>query len=246
MTLTGMDEINAIKELGLTENEANIYLTLLTHGSLTAGKVTKHSGIHRRSIYDCLDRLISKGLVSYVTKGRNRYYQATNPEHLNEIVKDKQNNLLRILPQLSLLYTTARKEEITILQGRKGVRVVYEDIIANGEDYYAIATGRIRDAVGPKTYEKYVQEKKGKGIKLYVLCPELMRPYVNIKIPDATPRFIPDEYASPINIVIYGDTVELLIWSNDPMSPLILLIKNKKVNEAFKKYFDLLWKSAMD
>ena len=52
--------------LGLTNTEAKIYVTLIDLGRAQAGIISRKSGIHRRSVYDALERLIEKGLVSYI------------------------------------------------------------------------------------------------------------------------------------------------------------------------------------
>ena len=53
-----------LSELGLTQNEIKIYLALLDIGESLAGTIAENSGIHRRNVYDSLERLIKKGFVS--------------------------------------------------------------------------------------------------------------------------------------------------------------------------------------
>ena len=60
-----------LSELGLTENESTVYEMLLRDGPSLAGKITQKTGIHRRNVYDCLERLNKKGLVGFV-KENNR------------------------------------------------------------------------------------------------------------------------------------------------------------------------------
>ena len=59
-------EEELLAEFGLTRNEIRVYLTLLKMGSALAGEITEKTGIHRRNIYDSLERLQEKGLVSFV------------------------------------------------------------------------------------------------------------------------------------------------------------------------------------
>ena len=58
----------ALEKAGLTKIESKVYLSLLDLGPSLAGQISKHSGIHRRSVYDALDRLAEKGLISYIVK----------------------------------------------------------------------------------------------------------------------------------------------------------------------------------
>ena len=55
-----------LKELGLTHLEIKLYKFLLLDGPNHAGLISRKTGVHRRNVYDALERLIQKGLVSYI------------------------------------------------------------------------------------------------------------------------------------------------------------------------------------
>ena len=57
-----------LTSLGLSKNEAKVYLALLDLGSATAGKIAEKSKVHRTNVYDALERLIEKGVVTYIFK----------------------------------------------------------------------------------------------------------------------------------------------------------------------------------
>lgn len=52
-----------LQQLGLAKNEARIYQTLLQRGEMAVGEIANKSGVHRRNVYDSLNRLVEKGLV---------------------------------------------------------------------------------------------------------------------------------------------------------------------------------------
>lgn len=58
--------IKIFKEIGLTGTETRIYLALLSLGAAPAGKIVEEAGVYRKNAYDALNRLIDKGLVTYV------------------------------------------------------------------------------------------------------------------------------------------------------------------------------------
>jgi HTH-type transcriptional regulator, sugar sensing transcriptional regulator len=237
-----MEEVDVLKDMGLTGNEARIYIALLQYGSSTAGELMNRTGIHRRCIYDALNRLTEKGLVGYLILDNRKRFEAQDPGCLVTMLEKRQKDVLAMLPRLRDLYEGSEKQDIKVFRGRRGAQAIYEDILETGEDYYALgATGKIRQAIGPKTYDRYVEARAGKGIKLYTIYPESMRGTPMTKMMNAVVRYVPNEYSSPINTIIYGNKVEMLIWEYDPTSPLILLIENRKVNEAFKHYFQMAW-----
>ena len=55
-----------LKEIGLTPGEIKVYTALLENDLSRTGKISKLSGVHTSKVYPILDRLIEKGLVSYI------------------------------------------------------------------------------------------------------------------------------------------------------------------------------------
>ena len=76
-----------LQEVGLTKTESVVYWALLQLGSSLAGKISRKSGVHRRSVYDAMDRLIEKGLVSETFVKGEKNYHAINPRRLLELLK---------------------------------------------------------------------------------------------------------------------------------------------------------------
>ncbi len=68
-----------LQEMGLSGNEARIYLSLLEEGKALVSTISKSTGIHRRNVYDSLNRLIEKGLVFQLHSKRESIYQAVRP-----------------------------------------------------------------------------------------------------------------------------------------------------------------------
>lgn len=68
VTKIKLDEIKnqLMNLLNLTEYEAKAYLTLLKHGNLTIGELSKRSGIPRPKCYSVIRSLASKGICSII------------------------------------------------------------------------------------------------------------------------------------------------------------------------------------
>ena len=79
-----------LEEAGLSKNEAKVYLTLLSMGSSTAGIIAEKSRVYRTNVYEALNRLIEKGLVSYIFKGHQKLFQAEDPNKILNILKEKE------------------------------------------------------------------------------------------------------------------------------------------------------------
>ena len=63
-----------LKKIGLTDYESRIYLALLDIGEGTSGDVIKKAEIHTGKIYEILESLKNKGLISEITKNNIKQY----------------------------------------------------------------------------------------------------------------------------------------------------------------------------
>ncbi|MBP7708145.1 hypothetical protein KA107_00540, partial [Candidatus Pacearchaeota archaeon] len=133
-----MDE-QVLEEIGLTKGEIKVYFTLLKIGTTTTGKIIEKAQISGGKVYVILDKLIKKGLVSFITKEKTKYFQASNPkEILNYIdekeanLRQKKNKIREQLPSLlSLQDLSNKKYETQIYLGYNGIKTVIFDVLAN-------------------------------------------------------------------------------------------------------------------
>src|SRR3989338_6168431 len=93
---------DTLHNIGLSNRESKCYLTLLEMGSSKTGMICKKSAIPSSKIYEILDMLIKKGLVTYVIKGKIKFFQAANPIVLVNLIEEKKKEVQAILPQLLL------------------------------------------------------------------------------------------------------------------------------------------------
>ena len=62
-----------LTKIGLTKAQSTIYVKLLELGPSSVGNILKEIDMSRISCYDTLNRLISKGLVSFVNTKKVDY-----------------------------------------------------------------------------------------------------------------------------------------------------------------------------
>src|SRR3989338_3614363 len=117
-----MEEIHKVLEnLGFSPNEIKVYLMLNDHGSTKAGKVAKIAKIDRSSCYNSIQSLLQKGLLSYVLIGKVKWFQATGPKRLLDYVKEQEEQIEEILPELHARHKAAKIEgQVRLFKGIKG------------------------------------------------------------------------------------------------------------------------------
>lgn len=233
-------EIAKLKEIGLTENESKLYLALLELGPSQAGIISIRTGMHRRVVYDTVERLIKKGLIGYILKNNKKIFQASNPNNLLEILKEKENIINTIIPDMLLRFQkTKEKEETNFYKGKNGLKSVLENQLETKKELLIISGYPIAYDV-MQFYFKWFDQKRVKNkIKAKIIFNKTEK---KLKIPLSEIKFLPKKYFSPLAINIYGDKVAIILWSKD--NPLAIVIKNKEIAEGYKKHFELMWRIA--
>lgn len=226
-----------LTEAGLTENESKVYLCLVDIGPSLAGQISRKTGLHRRTVYDTTDMLIKKGLIGYILNNNRRLFQASNPERIIDILKEKQNILQPLITELSQKFVlTKEKEETNFYKGKEGLKTVFEDQLNSKEILILGASPKAYDVL--QFYFKwYDLARKKKKIHAKIIAQDK-----RIKnIPLAEIRYLPQKYENPVSVNIYGDKTAIILWAAKPYA---IVIKSKEVSEGYKKYFEVMWKIA--
>lgn len=239
-----------LEKFGLSQNESKIYLALLEIGSSTADKISQKAGIHRRTIYDNIEKLLNKGLISYAIRGNKKYFEAAEPHRLKDIILEKKEKieeqekvLTDILPELVTAQKLSKdKQEVNVYKGKEGIKTILWDILRTGKPNCVIgahSSGEFKDMLALFHKERV---KLKINNRMVFRRDDIKRAVRFGRLPHTDVRVMPTEYTSPIAINIYGDNVALLIRS--ATSPLGVLIKSKDTADGLRAYFDVLWNSC--
>lgn len=227
--------------IGLTNTEAKLYVMLLELGKAQAGILSRKTGIHRRSVYDALERLIKKGLASYIKENDKRYYLPTDPKRVQEIIDEQKNEISDIMPALQARFMEqAQKQETLFYKGVEGIKNIFEDQIRDGKDVYIIGASHQAKELLRFYLPHYTDKRIKKKIKLHALYAGERH---STAVPLAEVRYLPATFASLASTSIYGDKIAIVVWMHEPVG---ILIKQPEVAKAFKNYFELLWKMGKE
>ena len=84
-----MEISEKLKEFGLNNKETDVYLACLELGESSVNEIAIKSNIKRTTIYDILESLIKKGLISQTQRGSKRKFFAEEPEKIKKIIERK-------------------------------------------------------------------------------------------------------------------------------------------------------------
>ena len=235
---------------GLAKNEAQIYETLVEHGELSVAEISKSSKIHRRNVYDCLNRLLEKGFVLEILSGKENRYKAVNPQKLTEVLDEKRALLQAILPPLETLWKSKpHTEEVFILKGVEGYKNYMQEILQAGEDLYTLGGGGLwGDLKIRKQLTDFLKQAARKGIRLHILYDSFVKKEKKeiIDILGGEYKFLDEKYSSGAAIDIFGEFVTILTKGTNTEidDSTITVIKNRKIADAFRIWFQLIWDSS--
>lgn len=117
---------NDLKQFGLEEKEAKVYLAALELGPTNIQNLTQKSAIKRSTVYEMIKKLEKSGLISESIKGKRKVYIASEPEKLKRSIQEKEQLLKQILPELNSLNNTGSiKLKITYYEGQEGLRQIH-------------------------------------------------------------------------------------------------------------------------
>ena len=230
----------SMKELGFTDNESKIYLILVRAGALTAAQISDKTKIHRMNVYSLLERLQEKGLISFSLTGKRKYYQAANPKMLLDLEEERKKKIAHIVSELeSQINQSVDTQEALIYKEKKGIRAALEQVTKSKTEVCIFASGWVFQKHFPEYFEAWHQrlvDNKVKGkmlLSIHFKDTKILKPWDY--------RYLSSDFIFPSTTLIFEDKVLLNLWG---IPPLAILIKGKEVAESYKKYFELLWKTA--
>lgn len=237
-----MDEI--LESLGLTKQEIKIYKVLLDNGPSLVGIIANKSEVHRRNIYDCLERLVKKGLVGYMKENNKKVYSVSNPKIILEKLEKRKENFENILPSILEKYNVEiEKKETLFFRGKEGLKQIFEDQLIVGEEILVNGANCDVDETLKFFFPRYNRIRKEKNIKCRMIFDKKFKDEKKLssklkEIPLSKIKFISNFNKSPTSQYIYGNNVAIVVWSENPLA---ILIRQKEIAQGFKDSFEIMW-----
>lgn len=233
-----------LKELGLTDNEVKIYLLLLKQGLLNPTEISQKLGLHRGYVYDALERMQEKQVVNSILKNNKKYFQATSPETLVELLKLRLEDFQKIVPDLKKISEIPKEEtKVELHRGKRVYRTLLKDMVATlkkNETAYLIGVDEdvLLSEVEPIYLKQYLNVIKSRNIKEKIIIKSGSKTF---KHKNLQYKKIDKKYIGKTSQIIYNNKVATFILGTPYY---LIIIDNKEVAETYKKQFELLWSIA--
>jgi sugar-specific transcriptional regulator TrmB len=244
--------LELLSKIGLSENEIKVYISLLKLGRTTSTPIVKESKVSNSKVYQTLEKLIRKGLVSYVVKNNRKNFQAAEPKRLlfllqekKETISKQEDELNKFLPEIKKLINLKNKnQETTIFEGLEGLESAIDELLEalkEKETCYLLLTNNY---LGNKAFmsflDKFHKKRMAAKINIKILTGKqsgkLLRQRKKFK--GESIKF--SDQKIPVETFIYKGVVMFLNWDNSSA----FVIRSQSNFEHYKKFFEDIWKKA--
>jgi sugar-specific transcriptional regulator TrmB len=253
-----MNMVELITNLGLSENEAKVYLALLELGPSLVTEISNKAEVNRVSCYDVLEKLVMYNLITYASgKNTKKRYSAMPPHNLFSFLERKQKReekqleeLKQKLPELKMLYKEPHRPSIKFFEGTEGLKAIYAETLKSKTEILSVgdceewdtpdlaAWGRQynRERAKAKIYERVLVPAGEKTLNWFRNYPTTMK-YTKYKI-------FPKEkisYLFDSEINIFEDKVMIALLKKP--NRMGIMIQSPELVKILKAMFEMVWEA---
>lgn len=234
--------INVLTSLGLTDKEAKVYLACTQLGTSVVSTIGQAAGINRVTTYDILEKLKQRGMVSYYTKKKIKYFSSIDPEILLEEFEKRTSDLRSALPKFKSLTGEISHPRVRYFEGIEGIKAIYADTLTSKTEILNYSNSREIRNHWPNYDQEYVEKRSNKKIYLRGVCPnDPEGKIVQSKDKQYNREFrtIPPESFNFTNeINIYDDKVAIISFKDELIG---MIIESIEIANSQRAIFDICW-----
>ncbi len=243
---------SALRELGLTKNEVDVYLALTQQGEAPAAAIAKRVGLPRTTTIGILERFQEQGLITSHTYRGKLYYWVESPQVLVEHYQQKVALAEQLRGELAGLYRTHSAFPFgRVYDTKRSIARFIETLLTSATRksiIYTIDTpsaGNYRKIYGENVEQVILKLKREKQITTHTLVP-----YGDAKGIDAQKirlqriiiRELPPGLNFSASLWLVGDL--LVHFSGVP--PFAVVIRHPNIVHGMQALFQYFWTSAKD
>ena len=244
-----MNCLEQLQKLGLNGRQANVYLALLQLGSASAIELAKATGYKHPTVYDVLDSLKERQLISESFAGGKKRFAAEDPVKWEEFERERRQTLDLLLPDLKMLYDAREnRPRVRFYQGEAGILEIHRQLL-NAADKQYFYFGSVREmfqTTGADKLEEYYHERIRRGVRSYAIRVrsgendiDYMQPGEhNLREVRYLPRPVSGEIAG---LYLYDNTVAIVSALKENYS---MTIESRELFTLLKTVWLCIWEIA--
>lgn len=244
--------VRYLKQLGLGEEQALVYLFLLKNGASTVLDVSKGIKTGRTKLYPLLEDIANKQLVIIHERHYGTSYEAQKPEVIEFLVNEherKTESLRSSLPAAinilkNLEQTSPDHTKIVEYRGVDGLKQMNYNLSKATKEYRVFELAGLDKHLGKHFADKMRERYIERGLKSYDLTNNKNRVQEpGSELANASIRYIdPSIFNIEFEAYIYDNCVGLLNYEQDDIFG--VEIYSEKLARQQNQIFDLIWNQA--
>lgn len=237
--------IERIQGLGLSENEARVYVSSISLGPSSALNIARHAGLKRSTVYSIIDELIKRGCVRIEPKGFKRLFAAESPRTLENALEQRRKSFHDALPELEALYNQRESGAvIKYYEGTQAVKQVYESLLHEmkyGDTYLVIADVSQWLLLDEKFFQSFKERRVKIGLASRLL---LVNNEAGRQTASQARNFGDDVKLLPVGrsmetSLIITSTQAIIHQYKPPTS--LIVNQNKSSLQMYQELFEIIW-----
>src|SRR3989344_4466183 len=167
-------DVSIFQDIGLSKSEIDIYVALLELGPSTSGPIISKTKLHSSVVHRTIKKLIERGLVTFVKAGKDKQYQASEPENLLNYIDNKRKRIQDILPELEIKQKLGKeKSETEMFSGKRAIFSMLDNLIKDSRKGDEFLSFSLIEAHGDQDiirfYKHYNLRRREKELNVKVL-----------------------------------------------------------------------------
>jgi CheY-like chemotaxis protein/sugar-specific transcriptional regulator TrmB len=177
-----------LQRIGLSSNEAKIFLSLILGGPSEAGKLGVSTGVPRTKTYISLRKLVQMGLIQEIPGDPQRFSTSVSSNALISFVESWKDDLReqsstlvdleKAITSLGVLQDkreasggNIRKETVWLIQGDKEIARVTGELLSKAKVSVCVVTIQKGLVLFYKNFGKVLDELAERGVKIHIKVP---------------------------------------------------------------------------
>lgn len=234
-----------LEQLGLSSNEASVYLACLELGVDRVSFIAKKAELPKSTTADILHLLNKKGYVSMQKKKNRQYFSASDPVILKSKIAQQADLIANLLPELNALYSTKKNNvNVRFFDNKEGFRVVSEEITKEADEILGFGSAEDMVQKMPEFFPNWANTRAKHKVRARILLRDTEMAKESLAIDKQVLR---ETRLFKVNIPFASF---LILWKNKVAimsledKPSVYIIEDKGASQTLKAIFEFVWATA--
>ncbi len=227
--------------LGMTVVESKVFESLV-EGARSASEIAQLTCLHRPNVYDTLQRLMAKGLVTSVSRDKGKVYQLVEADVLLEQEEERKRQVEQLM--LRMKANKYERSEVHSSQGVQAIQDMLNSLLKAGVPISVYGIPKEALVLLQPFIMNFHKRRITEKVQMnHIYNEDAQERIAHLNtLPYTAARYLPKKYNSPVSTNICGNVVSMIHWGGE--QPVVITITKRAIADAYQRYFELLWEEA--